>query len=276
MHDAKLKAQRTYNSPADFYDDPALGFWERYGRATVDRLGLEPGASVLDVCSGAGASAISAAVQVGPTGRVIAVDLAENLLALASAKARSLGLTNIEFRLSDVDALVFSPGHFDATVIVFGIFFMPDMTATLSNLWRLVKPGGQLAVTTWGPRLWEPGSSLFWSAVDDVRPDLTRAYNPWDSLADPIAVRDLLLKAGCTDLDVEADAGTHPLRSADDFWSIVLGSGYRATYDDLTADEQRSVRRHVIDSLREQNVTSVETNVVYARATKSNRSTSKT
>jgi ubiquinone/menaquinone biosynthesis C-methylase UbiE len=269
MHDAKLKAQKTYNSAADFYDDPALGFWERYGRATVERLNLAPGASVLDVCSGAGASAIPAAIQVGPTGSVMAVDLSENLLALAAAKARGFGLSNLEFRLSDVDALELSPEQFDAVVIVFGIFFMPDMTATLSGLWRLVKPGGQLAATTWGPRLWEPGSSLFWSAVDDVRPDLTRAYNPWDSLTNPNAVRELLLSAGCTDVRVESVSGSHPLHSATDFWSIVLGSGYRATYDALSPDGQRTVQEHVVRSIEERHITSVETNVVYASATKS-------
>jgi ubiquinone/menaquinone biosynthesis C-methylase UbiE len=159
LHDAKLKAQTTYNAAAEFFDDPALGFWERFGRATVDRLGLSPGESVLDVCAGAGASAIPAAVQVGPSGRVVAVDLAENLLLLAQHRARHLGLSNLEIRLGDLEALDFSPEFFDAVVIVFGIFFLPDMTAATSGLWRMVKPGGQLAVTTWGPRLFEPACS---------------------------------------------------------------------------------------------------------------------
>jgi len=269
MHDAKLKAQATYNSAADYYDNPALAFWERFGRATVERLNLQPGASVLDVCSGAGASAIPAARGVGPTGSVLAVDLAENLLVLAEGKARQLGLTNLEFRVSDVDALNFSPERFDAVVIVFGIFFLPDMVETLTRLWRFVKPHGQLAVTTWGPRLWEPGSSLFWSAVDDVRPDLTRAYNPWDSLTDPEAVRALLLSAGIRDVTVEPVSGTHPLRSPEDFWSIVLGSGYRATFDALTEMEQRSVHAQVLHSIEEHHITNVETNVVYATARKS-------
>jgi ubiquinone/menaquinone biosynthesis C-methylase UbiE len=109
MKDAKLKAQETYNAAAEFFDDPALGFWERFGRATVDRLNLTPGASVLDVCAGTGASAIPAAVRVGPTGRVVAVDLAENLLALAERKADQLGLSNVEIRLGDVDALDYPP-----------------------------------------------------------------------------------------------------------------------------------------------------------------------
>jgi ubiquinone/menaquinone biosynthesis C-methylase UbiE len=268
LHEAKLKAQKTYNAAADFFDDPALGFWERFGRTTVERLDLTPGESVLDVCAGTGASAIPAAQIVGPTGRVVAVDLAENLLALADQKARRLGLANIEIRHSDVDALDYPAEYFDAVVIVFGIFFLPDMTAATSGLWRFVKPGGHLAVTTWGPDLWEPASSLFWSAVEGVRPDLTRAYNPWDSLVEPDAVRGLLFNAGTTDIRVDAVSGVHALQSPDDFWTIVLGSGLRATYDAMTAEEQEAVRSHVTEAIAERGISDVQVNVVYANATK--------
>jgi ubiquinone/menaquinone biosynthesis C-methylase UbiE len=268
LDDAKLKAKTTYNAAAEFFDDRALGFWERFGQATVDRLTLAPGGRVLDVCAGAGASAIPAAVQVGPTGRVVAVDLAENLLALAQDKGRHLGLCNLEIRLGDLEALDYRPESFDAVVIVFGIFFLPDMTASVSGLWRLVKPGGQLAVTTWGPRLFEPANSLFWDAVAAVRPDLARAYNPWDGLTDPGAVRSLLLDAGATGVDVEPVSGTHPLRSSEDFWTIVLGSGFRATYDAMSTEEQHAVHTRTINGLGQQAVTDIETNVIYATASK--------
>jgi len=87
MDDEKRRAKETYNAAAEFFDEPALGFWDRFGRATVDRLELRPGAIVLDACAGSGASALAAAERVGPSGKVVAVDLADNLLALARAKA---------------------------------------------------------------------------------------------------------------------------------------------------------------------------------------------
>lgn len=64
--DAKAKAATTYNAAADYYDDPALGFWDRFGQGTVDRLELHPGGLVLDLCAGTGASAMPAALRVGP------------------------------------------------------------------------------------------------------------------------------------------------------------------------------------------------------------------
>lgn len=72
----RLKTEKTYNAAADNFDAEPLAFWDRYGRRTIERMGLEPGANVLDVCCGTGASALPAARTVGPKGSVIAVDLA--------------------------------------------------------------------------------------------------------------------------------------------------------------------------------------------------------
>src|SRR5262245_66156437 len=82
MDPAKLKAATTYNAAADHFDGGPLAFWDRYGRGTIERLGLTPGSNVLDVGCGSGASAIPAAQAVGSLGRVIGVDLADRLLAL--------------------------------------------------------------------------------------------------------------------------------------------------------------------------------------------------
>ena len=196
---------------------------------------------MLDVCCGAGASAIPAARLVGPTGRVVGVDLAERLLALARAKAEREGLSWLELRVGDVDQLAEPPASYDAVVITFGIFFLPDMTAALRRLWDLVAPGGRLAVTTWGPGLFEPANTIFWDAVAAVRPDLHRAWNPWDLLVEPAAVAELLTGAGATSVKVEAVAGEHPLADPGDFWTIVTGSGYRATHDALADAERRAV-----------------------------------
>src|SRR3712207_9393906 len=93
--DAKRRAAAAYSAAADYFDDPANSFWERFGRRTVERLGLSPGASVLDVCCGSGASAIPAAEAVGPGGKVLGVDLAAGLLELARGKAERRGLKKI-------------------------------------------------------------------------------------------------------------------------------------------------------------------------------------
>ena len=89
---ARARAAAVFNAAADRYDDAPNTFWARFGRETVERLELPAGARVLDVCCGSGASAIPAAEHVGPSGYVLAVDLADRLLDLAREKARAAGL----------------------------------------------------------------------------------------------------------------------------------------------------------------------------------------
>src|SRR5262249_38301753 len=120
--DAKTRAATTYNAAADHYDDTANSFWQRFGQRTVERLNLKPGARVLDVCCGSGASAVPAARVVGADGFVIGVDLAEDLLELARAKAKRDGIKNTEFRTGDMLDLGLPASSFDAVICVFGIF----------------------------------------------------------------------------------------------------------------------------------------------------------
>src|SRR5688572_1508842 len=162
------RAARTYAAAADHYACAALAFWDRFGAATVSRLRLAPGQTVLDLCCGAGASALPAARAVGPTGSVVGIDVAAPLLDAARARAEREGLRNVEFRLADARFTRLLDDSFDAVVCVFGVFFVPDMAAFVAEMWRLVRPGGSLAVTTWGPGLFEPANGVFWEAIQEL------------------------------------------------------------------------------------------------------------
>lgn len=266
--EAQAKASATYNAAADRYDDPANSFWARFGRRTVERLGLRPGEHVLDVCSGSGASAIPAAEKVAPGGSVVGVDLSEKLLGLARAKAKASGLGNIEFRVGDMLALPFPDSQFDAVVCVFGIFFVPDMAAAVRSLWRVVRPAGRLAITTWGPRFFEPANSAFWNSVRDERPELYKGFNPWDRIVEPSAVLALLREAGVEGGEAVAEAGEHPIPHPEAWWSAIVGSGYRGTLEQLDAAQRERVRHANLEYIRTSGVKAIEANVVYAVATK--------
>jgi ubiquinone/menaquinone biosynthesis C-methylase UbiE len=268
LGEAQARAAATYNAAADFYDDPANSFWARFGRRTIERLRLKRGAKVLDVCCGSGASAIPAARAVGPEGFVVGVDLAEGLLDIARKKASACGLQNVEFRTGDMLDLGLAASEFDTAVCVFGIFFVPDMTAAARELWKVVRPGGKLAVTTWGPRFFEPGNTAFWNAVREVAPELHKAFNPWDFVCDPPSLRTLLSDAGIENAEVIAEAGQHPIPSPEAWWAAVLGSGYRGTLERLDAQGREHVRAANLAFIRDARIRSVEANVVYAVAMK--------
>ena len=266
--ETKQKTAATYNAASDAYDGPANSFWDLFGRRTVERLELTKGARVLDVCCGSGASAIPAAKAVGNTGTVLGIDLAENLLELATTKAAQDDLANIEFRKGDLLDLNLPPESFDAVICVFGIFFIPDMTAAVSELWRLVRPGGKLAITTWGPRFFEPANTAFWNSVQIFRPDLYKSFNPWDRISEPSALRLLFESAGVSECEVVPESGTHRVDQPDDWWSMIMGSGYRGTVEQLSETHYDLVRQANIDFISRENVTEVEANVLYGTAQK--------
>jgi ubiquinone/menaquinone biosynthesis C-methylase UbiE len=266
--DAKQRAASTYNAASDFYDHPVNSFWEQYGQRTVSRLGLRPGSRILDVCSGSGASAIPAAEAVGPAGSVLGVDLAGNLLRLAERKAKDRGLGNVEFRIADMLALDAPAASFDTVICVFGIFFVPDMEQAVRELWRLVRPGGRLALTTWGPRFFEPVNTAFWNAVRAERPELHKGFNPWDRIAEPEALRALFESTGAEAPDIVPEMRWHPLRTPEDWWPMVMGTGYRGTVEQLGVDARERVRHACLDFIRSAGVGAVEANVLYGAATK--------
>jgi ubiquinone/menaquinone biosynthesis C-methylase UbiE len=158
----------------DHYDRPALSFWDRFGAATVSRLQLAPGDRVLDLCCGAGASALPAARAVGAAGHVLGIDVAAPLLAMARDRAAAEGLANIEFRHGNATGTGLPDGGFDAVVCVFGVFFARDMTAFAAEMWRLVRPGGTLAVTTWGRACSSPRTGISGRPSAPWRPRCTR------------------------------------------------------------------------------------------------------
>ena len=223
---------------------------------------------MLDVGCGTGASALPAAQVVGKSGFVVAVDLAARLLERARAKAMTAGLANVEFRLADMTALEYPDGNFDAVVSVFSIFFVPDMEGLVRELWRMVRPGGKLAVTTWGPRFCEPAYSRWFIALGKERPDLVNAFNPWDRITDVVSVRKLLEDAGVKDAEVIPEDGVQTLRSADDWWTIALGTGLRWTIEQMGPEAAARVKADNVSWLQENRIDRVETNAIYAVGTK--------
>lgn len=261
---SKAAATAAYNAASDHFDHPGNSFWNRFGQATVDRLGLKGGQSVLDVCCGAGASALPAAHYVGSEGLVLGVDLAENLLLLAQAKAAENDLRHASFRCEDMLAIEPRDAVFDAVVCVFGIFFVPDMEGAVSELWRRVKPGGTLAITTWGPDFFEPANDAFWKIIQQVAPEFHKSFNPWDRISTPSSLLAMLEASGVTGIEIEEEKYVHPIARPEDWWTTVMGSGYRGTIEMLDENLQEKVRELNLRFMEDAAVDGIQANVIYA------------
>jgi len=240
--DLKSRVAAAYNAAVDRYGHPAVAHRDYFARQIVDLAGLRAGEYVLDVCCGVGSSALPAARAVGASGRVIGVDLAADAVLRARERAAEEGLANVEFRVADFDQVYFRGASFDAVLCVFGIFFMPDMVGALAKMWRFLRAGGRLAIVARGPGVFEPANTVFWEAVRRDRPDLYKGFAQWERLTSPEQVREVFGRAGIADLQITAEDPGHDLESAEDFWTLVMGTGYRATVDELTDEQRERVR----------------------------------
>ncbi len=124
---------------------------QEVSRKLVERAGLGPGDAVLDVATGYGEPALTAARAVTPGGSVLATDIAPDFLSFANDRAVEAGLDNVEFLESDAEELRFDAGTFDAILCRQGLQFLPDVAGTLRRFHSFLKRDGRLAAAVWGP-----------------------------------------------------------------------------------------------------------------------------
>jgi ubiquinone/menaquinone biosynthesis C-methylase UbiE len=119
----------------------------RYMRPVLDRVGIRPGERVLELGPGPGAFTVDAARRAGPQGRIIAVDIQPEMIAWVEERVREAGLSNVETHVAGAYELPLENETIDRAFLVTVLPEIPDQNRALAELWRVLKPGGQLSVT---------------------------------------------------------------------------------------------------------------------------------
>jgi enediyne biosynthesis protein CalE5 len=199
--------------------------------ALLERGGVRPGAAVVDIGSGTGEPAISAARLAGEPGHVRGVDVAPDMIAIA--RRRGAGLPRLSFEVGDAAALEAPAASFDTVLARWSLMFLPDRHQALQRLLGLLRPGGRLAGSSWSVPPRAPVIATAFGVIAarlELPPPPAGTPGPF-TMADPPTVAAELTAAGFQDAGAEELPLTFRFDSVDSFVEFsrdLLPAGMRA------------------------------------------------
>lgn len=228
------------------------------GLAAMDRLAPASGETVLDIGCGCGSTTLDLAARVGPTGRVLAVDISEPMIGVARTRAHEAGRTNVEYRLADAQTALLSGTAADAVFSRFGVMFFADPAAAFANLRMALKPGGRLGFVCWRAMALNPWMGLPFQAAVAAFPALAPTTAPDPIAPGPFAFADgerlhgLLQTAGFRNISIEPHEQLISLGDLDATMVAAVRLGPLAAamrdnptmQDDITAAVRAEMARH--------------------------------
>jgi len=240
------------------------GGWEKWDRFFDEQMTylnhrlvadarLRSGLRVLDLGSGTGYPALLGAQTVGPSGSVIGMDLAEQMLDAARRKATRLGLTNVTFRTGDVTTLPFDANSFDAITSRFCLMFLPEIHKAAAEIVRVLRPGSWVAAAVWSMPDKNPSIGLSMEAIkkvvevpppDPTAPGIFRLANPGDLVG-------MLQQAGLIDVIEQEFLAEWSYASAEEYYTSLteIAAPIQNLMAKLSATQTQEVKRLITQAV---------------------------
>ncbi|HLZ34023.1 MAG TPA: methyltransferase domain-containing protein [Nitrospira sp.] len=259
---AQLTSHEVIEAQRQDWNRVASG-WEKWDRLFDQQMAylnhrlvadahLCQGQRVLDLGSGTGYPALLAAQTVGPTGSVVGIDLAEQMLVAAERKAKRLGLTNIVFRTGDVSTLPFDQHTFDAATSRFCLMFLPEIPMALAEIARVIKPGGYFAAAVWSTPDKNPYLNIPINVIkqfielpppDPTAPGIFRLARPGD-------LAGMLRQAGFADICEQEILADVRFPAAQDYVESLMeiAAPVQNLFAKLTAGQQEAARDGILQN----------------------------
>jgi ubiquinone/menaquinone biosynthesis C-methylase UbiE len=221
---------------------PAIGAPVAHDLIRVAALGQ--GERVLDVACGTGVVTRLAAQKVSASGSVAGLDVNAGMLAVARA-ATPPGMT-IDWHEASAEAMPLPDASFDVVLCQMGLQFMPDKRAALSEMQRVLAPGGRLVLNMPGPT--PPGFETFGEALArHISPEAAGFANMVFSLHDTAEIRNLISGAGFRDVSVQAEGKSLRLPAPEEFlWQYVHSTPLAMAVAGASEESRSSLERDVV------------------------------
>jgi len=235
---------------ADFVDARGAAVTERL----LDLAAPRPGDRVLELACGAGGVGLAAAERVAPGGEVVLSDAVPAMASTASARAEARGLTNVTSRVLDLEQIDEPDGSYDVVLCREGLMFAVDHARAASEIRRVLRPGGRVAVAVWGPRERNPWLG---TVLDAVSAQIGAPVPP-PGIPGPFALGDSAQLAGLLEgadlADVAVGELAVPARagSFDEWWArtSALAGPLAKILESLPEDAVEGIRAHARAAVR--------------------------
>jgi ubiquinone/menaquinone biosynthesis C-methylase UbiE len=253
----KAQQRQMWNKAAAGWQD-WLETIERGAQKVSDKIvqltEIKPGDRVLDIATGIGEPSVTAAKKVLPNGKVVAIDISPQMLAIAKTRAKSLGLDGImEFRESDGEKIDLpdQTAKFDAILSRFGLMFFPNLPSALVKIRHLLITNGRLSAAVWSTPSKVPLIDLAFSTVrNQINAPLPPPGTPGPfALADTETLKQLFSQAGFKDIKVETVQITFEFDSPESYTKHIQQTATRA--HEMMANQTEEVKKHAWNSITE-------------------------
>ena len=241
---ASLK--QSWSSVSEHYDRMSAEYFPPITSAFLSFVQLRPGQLVLDVACGPGTLTKHLSRAVGPSGRVVGVDLAPGMIKIAAARAEE---RNLEYREMNAEELDLPDNLFNVVLCQLGLMLFGRPEAALREMTRVVKKGGTVACLVQGSPERMLFTSLLLKTMIRLAPELKQPGAPGLYAFAPVGVLDqAMTKAGLWQVVSSRVAGVFAFPTPDAYWSTLTEGGGRtgAMLRSLPEDKQKAVREQTL------------------------------
>jgi len=217
-----LSTVTPWDMVAEGYAETTMKLFRTYAEKALEIADVCEESAILDVACGPGTLPLLVADKVKS---VHAIDFSELMIKQFKKTVYARGFDNIQIYCGDGQDLPFSDGMFDAAFSMFGLMFFPNRTQGYSEIYRTLKPGGKVVISSWAPVSDSPVMQTMFGAIKAMKPEIPEPQTDVESLENPVFFKAELQDTGFKHVEIVSVEGEYPINNIEEFWTdMVKGS----------------------------------------------------